>query len=160
MICSTEPEKFARDTLASYVKDFGRGDTGRRNLLTKLLSADLPDPQIEVEINGLTFAAVDTTSTVMTYVMYEMCRNPDWQVKLRAELLAADLDERGYAVSLLNELPLLNAIIEETLRLHPPAMSGMPRITPASGAVIDGIFVPGNVSSYHPIRSRNPYFFD
>jgi cytochrome P450 len=143
--------------LASYVKEFGRGDTGRRNLLTKLLSADLPDPQIEVEINGLTFAAVDTTSTVMTYLMYEMCRHPDWQDKLRTELLASDLEERGYAVSFLNTLPILNAVIEETLRLHPPAMSGMPRITPAAGATIDGVFVPGNVSSHNSVPCRNPY---
>jgi cytochrome P450 len=135
--------------LASYVKENGRDDIGRRNLLTKLLVSDLPDPEIEVEIFGMTFAAVDTTSTVMTYIMYEMSCHTDWQDKLRSELLAANLDDKGYKVSELNELPILAAVINETMRLHPPAAAGIPRITPPEGATIDGLFVPGNVGAHH-----------
>jgi cytochrome P450 len=135
--------------LATYVKENGRDDTGRRNLLTKLLAADLPDPEIEVEIFGMTFAAVDTTATVMTYIMYELSCHPEWQDKLRSELLAAKLDDKGYEVSELYKLPILNAVIDETLRLHPPAIAGMPRITPPEGATIDGLSLPGNVSSEH-----------
>jgi cytochrome P450 len=132
--------------LDSYIKDNGREDVGRRNLLTKLLAADLPDHQIEVEIFGMTFAAVDTTSTVMTYIMYELSCHPEWQDKLRSELLAADLDTKGYTLPELYKLPILTAVIEETMRLHPPAIAGMPRATPPEGATIDGLYVPGNVS--------------
>jgi cytochrome P450 len=131
--------------LATYVKENGREDVGRRNLLTKLLASDLPDPEIEVEIFGMTFAAVDTTSTVMTYLMYELSCHTEWQDRLRSELLAAKLDDMDYKVSELLKLPILSAVIDETLRLHPPAIAGIPRITPPEGATIDGLFVPGNV---------------
>jgi cytochrome P450 len=136
--------------LATYIKENGRDDIGRRNLLTKLLTADLPDPEIEVEIFGMTFAAVDTTSTIMTYIMYELSCHPEWQDKLRSALLAAKLDDKGYIISELYKLPILSAVIDETMRLHPPAAAGIPRITPPEGATIDGLFVPGNVSPQIP----------
>jgi cytochrome P450 len=43
---------------------------------------------------------------------------PDWQAKLRAEVLAGDELPTFEA---LNALPVLDAVIRETLRLHPPA---------------------------------------
>jgi len=39
-------------------------------------------------------------------------------------------------------LPLLDAIIQETLRMHPPVPSGLPRDTPREGMYIDGVFIP------------------
>lgn len=45
---------------------------------------------------------------------------------------------------LLQKLPHLNGIINETLRLHPGLLTGGLRETPPDGAVICGRFVPGN----------------
>ncbi|KAF2667772.1 cytochrome P450 [Microthyrium microscopicum] len=151
----------AKMTLANYISENGRDDDGRRNLLTKLLASDLPDHEIEVEIFGMTFAAVDTTATVMTYIMYELSCHTKWQDKLRSELLAAELDGKDYAVSELYKLPILGAVINETMRLHPPAIAGLPRITPPEGAEIDGLDVPGNVFvSVSPfVSQRNPEIF-
>ncbi|KAI0265032.1 cytochrome P450 [Gloeopeniophorella convolvens] len=38
---------------------------------------------------------------------------------------------------------LLDGVIKETLRLAPASTSGLPRVTPPSGAIISGIMVPG-----------------
>jgi cytochrome P450 len=106
----------------------------------------LSDKAIEVEVTGLTFAAVDTTSNAMTYLLYELSINPEWQERVRKELLDAKVIEREFAHSAVKDLPILTACIDEVLRLHPPATSGLPRITPPEGLTIDGLFVPGNVS--------------
>lgn len=44
------------------------------------------------------------------------------------------------------KLPYLSAVIEESLRLYPPVAAGLRRVVPEGGAVIDGHFVPENVS--------------
>jgi len=46
----------------------------------------------------------------------------------------------------LEALALLNAVIEETLRLYGAAPASLPRQTPASGATLCGYFVPGGTT--------------
>jgi len=43
------------------------------------------------------------------------------------------------------DLPILDAVITEALRLHPAAPSSLQRITPAGGRTVDGVQVPENV---------------
>jgi cytochrome P450 len=137
--------------VTSYEQNWGR-NSGRRDLLTKMLNGDpksgtepLSDAEIRFEVNGLTFAAVDTTSNVMAYMMYELSLNIEWQDKLRQELLDGKALEHR-ANQTLKDLPVLNSVINEIIRMHSPAYSSIPRITPPEGMIIDGLKVPGNVS--------------
>jgi hypothetical protein len=43
-------------------------------------------------------------------------------------------------------LKYLLAILEGTLRMHSPAPRGGPRIVPAGGEYVDGIWIPGGVN--------------
>lgn len=45
----------------------------------------------------------------------------------------------------IQDAPYLNAVINETLRLHPPVPSGLLRQTPPEGLTIDGTYIPGDV---------------
>jgi cytochrome P450 len=47
----------------------------------------------------------------------------------------------------INQLNYFKAVIQETLRLAPPISNGFPRQVPPEGAVVDGSFVTGGVSS-------------
>lgn len=46
--------------------------------------------------------------------------------------------------SRLCDVALIDAVINETLRLHPALPSGMQRVTPKEGLQIGRVFVPGN----------------
>jgi cytochrome P450 len=47
----------------------------------------------------------------------------------------------------------LNGAINETLRLHPPVPSGLPRLTPPEGITIGDTFIPGDTTLMLPYWS-------
>ena len=56
--------------------------------------------------------------TLSQWALLELSRNPDVQTKLRNELLEHGADPTYDQLS--NGLPYLDAVVHETLRLHPP----------------------------------------
>ncbi|TGO57308.1 hypothetical protein BCON_0067g00290 [Botryotinia convoluta] len=98
-------------------------------------------------VSGDAFAAViagsDTVASTLTYIFYHLCLDPDQIVKLRLEL---DVLESICDMAALRNLPHLNAIINETLRLHPALPTGGLRDTPSEGVTIADTYVPGNVT--------------
>lgn len=53
----------------------------------------------------------------------------------------------------LSQMKLLNAAIDETMRLHPAIPSGMQRVTPQKGVMIDEIYIPGDCLVQIPLYS-------
>nr|L7WME9.1 RecName: Full=Cytochrome P450 monooxygenase notG'; AltName: Full=Notoamide biosynthesis cluster protein G'; Flags: Precursor [Aspergillus versicolor]AGC83578.1 P450 monooxygenase [Aspergillus versicolor] len=96
-------------------------------------------------------AGSDTTATALTSVVYELARHPEDVERLRAELLPIDADANGeYRHEQISNLPHLNGFINETLRLHPPVPSVIPRITPAEGVHVKGTHIPGGMAVFCP----------
>ena len=60
----------------------------------------------------------------------------------------ADIDVTD--IETLSRLPYLNALINETLRLHPALPSGGARETGPKGIMVGGTFVPGNTTIIAP----------
>lgn len=87
-------------------------------------------------------AGADTTSATLTYMMYHIASDISQQQELRSELAGFTLDESFDAQTLASS-ERLNAVINETLRLHPPVPSGTSRKTPKEGLTIGGMFIPG-----------------
>lgn len=64
------------------------------------------------------FAAMDTTSSALSRILLLLSRNPRVQDKLRDELVDARKDAGGdLDYDSLNELPYLEAVCRETLRV-------------------------------------------
>jgi cytochrome P450 len=134
--------------MKDYISRYGR-NSDQRSLLTKMLSGDpaagiepLTDAEISVEVSNLIFAATDTTGNTITYALYELCCNPEWQTRLRREVRAAA--EACFSYQSVQDLPILNGVFTETLRLHPAAPSALPRITTGRCRIGD-LDVPGGV---------------
>ena len=93
-------------------------------------------------------AGHETSGITLTYLMHEMSRRPSLQSKLHEELLtlspplihpmdssaglsiATDVSNRLVAPRSIDALPLLDAVLQETLRLYAAAPAPQPRITP------------------------------
>lgn len=103
--------------------------------------------QVSRGINRNDYADVmkDTTSTTLTYLFWELAKHPVWQDQLREELSARKHDDVPKYTSIV-DLPILDAIVNESLRLHPAAPASLVRSTPAGGRMLDGYFMPEGVS--------------
>ena len=66
----------------------------------------------------LMMAAHDTSTIATSALVYYLGKNPEWQDKVRAESLA--LGDEPLTVPLLNELPTLDLVLKETMRLVAP----------------------------------------
>lgn len=101
-------------------------------------------------------AGHETSAIALTYLYWEMSQQPDLQDRLREELLSLEQRiiwpcETAAEFKLptsksVDGLPLLHAIIMETLRLHAPIPGIEPRLTPAGGCTLAGFpDIPANV---------------
>ena len=60
----------------------------------------------------------------------------------------------------IQHLDHLNGVINETLRLHPPVPTAIPRLTPSEGVTVGEVFIPGNTTVWCPqyVLGRSKYF--
>jgi cytochrome P450 len=118
----------------------------------------MTDAETHAEISNLVFAGTDTTSTTLTYLFWELARNQNWQDRLREELRSKSA---AATYQSLKDLPILDALVNEGLRLHPAAPASLQRIVPASGGQLCGYFVPAKtiVSMQCYTTQRDPKVF-
>ncbi|KAI9149724.1 hypothetical protein H9P43_009903 [Blastocladiella emersonii ATCC 22665] len=95
--------------------------------------------EVRDELKTFLLAGQDTTATVFSLAVWEVSQQPALQSALRAELGAAfpnGFDPVDDA-STLATLPVLNAVIRETLRLHAPAPISSRKATEAADLPCD-----------------------
>lgn len=102
------------------------GDSGRGVLSLLVHGRDghgsgLSDLEIRDQAVTLIAAGYETTSAAMGWIVYLLGAHPDWQRRARAEV-AAVLDDRAPGPADLEQLTLVRAVVDETLRMYPPAM--------------------------------------
>ena len=110
-------------------------------------------------------AGFDTSSITLCYIVHELSQHPDVQAKLREELRTLHPHITPAAKDL-DALPYLEAVLQESLRLHAAIPGPQPRITPPEGCLIgpegEGGCIPGGVrisAQAHSLH-RNPEVFE
>jgi len=103
----------------------------------------LSNKDVNLEAGNFIVAGSDTTAITLTYLIWAVLKQPRLQRDLEIEVQALAPD---FADADLEALPLLNAVIEETLRLYGAAPASLPRMTPARGATISGYLIPGGTT--------------
>lgn len=115
-------------------------------------------------------AGFETSAVGLTYLVWELSKHPEVQEQLRQELLTLDPPPTFPQKSgsdlpspkSIDSLPLLEAIVTETLRLHAPIPGIQPRVTPEPSCTLAGYenIPPGtrvNAQAYS--LHRNPEIF-
>ncbi|KAI1374297.1 cytochrome P450 [Hypoxylon crocopeplum] len=95
----------------------------------------------------IVIAGSDTVAATLAFAFFYLARHPEHANKLRDELLPLRSADGTFAHQNIANAEHLNAVINETLRLHPPASTIM-RITPPEGIVVAGKFIPGDMTVF------------
>ncbi|XP_073146820.1 cytokinin hydroxylase-like [Henckelia pumila] len=95
------------------------------------------------------FAGHETTALLLTWTVMLLASNPIWQEKVRQEVMQVCSDGRQPAVDQLSKLTLLSMVINESLRLYPPA-SVLPRMA-FEDIKLGELFIPKGLSIWIPV---------
>ncbi|KAK7442370.1 cytochrome P450 [Colletotrichum acutatum] len=120
---------------------------------------NLTPEKLKSEATNLIVAGSDTTSITLTYLIWVVLKRPALRQSLEVELDNLRDDELNDTA--LEILPLLNAIIEETLRVYGAVAGNLPRSVPPGGVRLGTYFIPGGtiVETQAYTLHRNPEVF-
>ncbi|KPI35302.1 Trichodiene oxygenase [Cyphellophora attinorum] len=111
-------------------------DSSRSSIFHEILASSIPeseksDARIAQEAGILLIAGTDTLAATLAAIMYEVLADRNLLNRLRDELKAV-IPEADTAIdpAKLDKLPLLNAIIQEGLRMHPGVVLRQDRVCP------------------------------
>lgn len=118
--------KAVEDIVSARRKLIAEGGTVPRDILTLLLEAQDPEtgrgmPEDDLRANIVTFigAGHETTANALTWTLYLLSQSPDWRARVEDET-DTQLDA-GPMDTLAERMPVTKAVLEEALRLYPPA---------------------------------------
>lgn len=102
--------------------------------------------EIDSNVSLLIFAGSETSATACTSVTWFLLKNPATLERLQNEIRGS-FDAMGdITISAVSPLPYLHAVIQEGLRLHPPAPIAFPREVDRPGVIVHGQEIPVGVS--------------
>ncbi|KAJ9706712.1 hypothetical protein PVL29_001942 [Vitis rotundifolia] len=112
-------------------------------------SNEIERSHVEHLLLDLFVAGTDTTSSTLEWAMTELLHKPEKLLKAGRELLQTISKDKQLKESDITRLPYLQAVVKETLRLHPAVPFLLPRRVEEE-TDIDGFTVPKNAQVLNP----------
>ncbi|RYN42572.1 hypothetical protein AA0113_g5725 [Alternaria arborescens] len=149
-----------RATQVEKIKRFGLSDDEKANphgidLLSKFAQAShdhefMDDNRILSTCTSMVFAGSETTAISLSAVFYFLVKHPRVYLKLMQELDTAVADgtiesrsDKTVSWPEAQKLTYLDAVVQESFRLHPAPGLILERVVPKQGMQICGEFIPG-----------------
>jgi cytochrome P450 len=105
-------------------------DSDRSDILSLLVTARgengerFTDTEIRDQVMTLMFAGHDTSTSTVTFALYELAHHPEVLARLAEEQDLVLAGEAPTIDQLEREMPYLDMVVDEVLRLYPPAWIG------------------------------------
>lgn len=121
-----------------------RASQGTQNIFANIMAESekgerLDEKDVVLEATATIVAGTDTTAVTLTYLVWAVLSRPELRDAVEEEVKRLPSDFKDADVE---QLPLLNAIIEESLRLYGAAPGMLPRMVPKGGIEIGGYWMP------------------
>jgi hypothetical protein len=155
-------EEFGLQRCSSAESALSKAEKGNDAVVfNQVVSRGLQGKDLASEMLDHFIAGAEGPRTTLTYLEWELSKQPDLQAKLREELLSVSGGGSIPDFMALDSLPFLDAILTETLRVYAPTPGNQYRITPPEGTTIHGVFIPGGteISAPFGVLQTNPTIF-
>lgn len=149
------------------------GREGPADIMTKILMAHEAGPEKVTRMDLIAMcqsnigAGSDTTAITLSAIMYNLMKHSRTWKCLQQEIDAAAREGRisdPIKFKEAQELPNLQAVIKEALRIHHATGLPMQRVVPAEGTTIAGRFIPGHstvgINAWVAHRNKQIYGID
>ncbi|KJZ75231.1 hypothetical protein HIM_05425 [Hirsutella minnesotensis 3608] len=160
---ASEMRNYVSEKSKSRIESIKRSQAGSFDLTAYMLRDTPGGPMTEPEIMATTptllFAGSETTATALAGFCFQVARHKQVYETLAAEVRGAFAGKSEITFRSTASLQYLHAVIDEVLRVYPPAVETPARL--ANGNVICGIFVPAGtrISVSQWSTFRNPENF-
>lgn len=132
------------DMLQPHIAEKKRGEPkdlfGNLCHATTEEGAAFSDQEILDHTIAIMFASHDTTTSILTSMVYWLAQVPEWQQRLREECVRLNKETLTYDD--LDQLEQMEWVFKEGLRLHPPVDLAQRRTT--RDTIINGYVIPAN----------------
>lgn len=98
--------------------------------------------------NFIIVGGSETTATTLTGIFNHLSRNGGILQKLCTEIRTKFKEEKDITIDAIQDLPYLEAVLNEGLRMCNPIPGGLPRVVPEGGDTYAGVYLPGGVSCF------------
>ena len=106
---------------------------------------------------AIMIGGTDTIAAALAHCFYYLAKDESLRARLREELatIFGKTIPAEFTQNDASALPLLNSIIDETMRMYNSVCNNGARSTPPEGIIVDGQYIPGNITVFVGIHAMH-----